>query len=60
MECEKCGETDNVKRFIYFTSQEPEYLCWDCRWPVIDARIERDNREPERDDGGQSGLSQFM
>lgn len=37
--CEQCDETENVAGFTHFPSWEREFLCWDCRWPLIRERL---------------------
>lgn len=44
--CERCDSDENVKMMDLFGEGEPdgeERLCWDCRWPYIEARV-----HPER------------
>jgi hypothetical protein len=40
IECNQCGETENVKRFMHFDTRQRELLCWDCRYPILEERFE--------------------
>lgn len=77
LECEQCEETENIRRVVFFAdddpNKDPEYLCWDCRRPIIKRRVESDssssgsqnemqqaeNKTVETDEA-QSGLTQFQ
>lgn len=66
-DCERCGESEFVKEFYFFSSDDlsgSEWLCWDCRWPYIEGRVfpERYEDEPEADEqevSGQASLGDF-
>lgn len=62
MECERCGETENVKEFVFFDNSPDEWLCWDCRYPYIQERLTGGDydEEEEVESNDQIALGEFQ
>lgn len=63
--CEKCGSEDNVKEFTHFDPVSTEWLCWNCREPIIMERVHgqndpEDTWTPDRHEDEQSGITDFI
>ena len=50
--CNKCGSDDkSVSNFYHirgrrFDMENPEHLCWDCKYPILQERM-KSSRKPE-------------
>lgn len=44
-DCEECGSSKNVKQFRHFDTNTDEWLCWECRKPIVMDRIHDDSSE---------------
>jgi hypothetical protein len=65
LECERCEDTENVRQVFFFAeddpNKDPEYLCWDCRWPYIKNRTESDSEsEDESADSMQQATNKTV
>lgn len=62
MKCERCGEVENVKEFIFFDNSESEFLCWDCRFPYIEERLTGGeyDEDDEVESNGQAALGEYQ
>lgn len=68
LECEHCGEMENVVRFRHFDTNTDEFLCWEHRWPIIERRLHPERFEErgatikrgQPEVVGQSSLADFV
>lgn len=64
--CEKCASERNVKLFHYLgreSGQGAERLCWECRWPYIEARVHPYPVPVEKEkptSGGQASFDDYL
>lgn len=62
--CEQCGSDENVTNFLHYDTRKREYLCWDCREPIIKERVDATDSADESEDepeelSGQTGLGDW-
>lgn len=57
--CELCDSDHNVTNFYHFDGKKNQWLCWDCREPIIMKRLHGNPDDPNPEPGSTWSKSEI-